>query len=176
MLDKGGKMSQGKLSGKQIVMNVVSIVCLVTGVLMAIPSFEALYKIHIAGSFRETTGVVVSSDIRQKKIDDKDMLQRYMPKIWYSYDVDRNRIISDRFSFNDGYLTSKAMALAVVEKYPAGAKIKVFYDERDPSFSVILKEGVPMKDSVLAGLGAFFILSGLIALMNLVTSEIQKTI
>lgn len=167
-------MAQGKVNIKQIVMNLVSVVCLVIGVLMAIPSFKALYKIHIAGSFIETTGVVVSSDVRQKKIDDQDFLQRYMPKIWYSYEVNRNRMISDRLSFNDGYLTSKAMALAVIEKYPAGQAVKVFYDEKDPSFSVLLKEGIPMKDSILAGLGAFFILSGLIALSNLVVSEINK--
>ncbi len=59
----------------------------------------------------------------------------YHAEIKYQYEVEGRRQMGDRVSF--GYLSSKDQAQAVVDRYPVGAEVKVFYNAISPEHSVL---------------------------------------
>lgn len=149
------------------ILNVLSICFFLAGIYIAIPSAKLLYKIQNTKQWQEVEGVIISADVRLKFMEENARGQKYLPKLWFSYVVNGSQFLSDRFSFADTFTPSRSAALKIVSDYPAGKKVKVFFDTTDPSFAVLTRFGVPWKDCVMAGLGALFAMSGLIAFMGL---------
>jgi hypothetical protein len=149
------------------IMNLLTLIFLVGGIYITIPSAKVLYKIQNAQQWSEAEGTIISAEVQQKFMDERANGQEYLPKIWYSFVVNGVQSLSDRFSFADEFTPSRSAALKLVSDYPAGKKVKVFYDKTDPSFAVLARLGVPWKDCVLAGLGALFAISGLVSFMGI---------
>ncbi len=149
------------------VMNLLTLVFLVAGIYMVIPSAKNLYRIQNAQQWAQVEGIIISAEVQQKFMDERTNGQEYLPKVWYSFMVNGTQFLSDRFSFADEFTPSRSAALKLVSDYPAGKKIKVFYDTTDPSFAVLARLGVPWKDCVLAGLGALFAISAVISFMGI---------
>ncbi|QDU77337.1 hypothetical protein Pan97_44040 [Bremerella volcania] len=92
----------------------------------------------------------------------------YYPEVKYQYDVEGKSYTSDRINFDlAGTRSSIRQEMTdVVDQYPAGADVKVFYDPSDPSQSC-LEPGVKLGTGFLLGIacvgfGGLVILSGLV--------------
>ena len=88
----------------------------------------------------------------------------YEPSVRYAYRVGGHNYEGDRvfYGFTDFYL--RRGAEAVIEKYPIGQLVDVYYDPTDPN-SAVLKPGVTLRTWVavgLLGLLVLFILSAVI--------------
>jgi hypothetical protein len=72
--------------------------------------------------------------------------------------VDHVRYWGDRVAFSQGTLVnSKENAEKVVQKYPLGAEVKVFYNPSNPAYAV-LEPGVGLNAPVQAGVGLLLII------------------
>ena len=151
----------------EIILNIFSVVFLLAGAYMAVPSLKFLYKIQNAQLWQSVEGTIISADVEQKFIEEAARGQEYVPKVWYSYKVGNAPFLSDRFSFADEFTPNRSAVLKIVSDLPAGKKVKVFYDTTEPSFAVLARLGVPWKDCVLAGLGSFFAVAGLISFLGI---------
>lgn len=147
--------------------NLLSVFFLLVGVYFSIPSVITLYKIQNAATWQETEGVIISADVQPKFLEEKASGQEYLAKIWFSYTVNGTKFLSDRFSFADEFTPSRSAVLKLVSDYPAGKKVKVFYDRTDFSFAVLARQGVPWKDGVFVCLGALFAISALVSLIGI---------
>ena len=81
-------------------------------------------------------GTIVSSKVAERR-DGKGSLM-YSAGISYRYSVHGKELTGDTVKFGGQLeLNSQTRATSVVEKYPAGATVPVFYDPDDPRRSVL---------------------------------------
>jgi hypothetical protein len=111
-------------------------------------------------------GKVTSSYVQKqvRSIKDSSKKPTYYPKVRYQYLVGGNRYTSDRISFSGGEGgEKKSEAEAVVDRYPSGQKVIVYYDPNDPQRAV-LERGLIWKTFMpfVAGLG--FLVVGIVCL------------
>jgi Protein of unknown function (DUF3592) len=64
-------------------------------------------------------------------------IEGYRPEIQYRYQVGATEYLSSRRSFSRPHLATQAASLSVLDAYQAGKTVTVFYDPKDPAFSVL---------------------------------------
>ena len=101
-----------------------------------------LIKEKASRSWPVCQGTVISSDIEQEsKIDSsKKKTVNYRACVVYSYSVNGKTFISNRIAFETYSTSQKRKALTIVNRYPAGEIITVYYDPANPN-SAILEKG-----------------------------------
>jgi hypothetical protein len=82
-----------------------------------------------------TAGIIISSDFREK--EDTDSVKKlYSPKILYSYSVKIMEYSSQKIFFGN-YSLSLENARKIVNRYPAGKRVTVFYNPDKHDLSVL---------------------------------------
>ena len=61
----------------------------------------------------------------------------YRPEIQYRYQVGATEYFGSRRSFNRPHLATHAASQSVIDAYPAGKTVAVFYDPKDPAFALL---------------------------------------
>jgi hypothetical protein len=85
----------------------------------------------------------------------------FNPVVRYEYVVDHVRYLGDRVAFSQRiFVNSRENAEKVVQKYPLGAEVKVFYNPSNPAYAV-LEPGMGHNAPVQAGIGLLLIMIGL---------------
>jgi len=100
-----------------------------------------------ASSWPSTQGEILSSDI---KYYSNSKGHTYGASVTYSYTVDKRFYRSNQISFGS-YSGSYSHAQEVLNRYPKGALVPVFYDKSSPD-NAVLEKGV--------GFGAYIALYG----------------
>ena len=81
-------------------------------------------------------GTIVSSKVGERRDSEGSMM--YSADISYRYSVHGNELTGDTVKFGGQLeLNSQTRAEKLVEKYPAGASVPVFYDPDDPRKCVL---------------------------------------
>ena len=111
-----------------------------------------------------TTGEVVSSDV-VVVVNEAGETQSYGARVVYTYLVSGRRHESNRVSFGRGLLREGGEVTALVERYPEGARVRVYYDPRAPRESV-LEPGVTGPLFLVMGAAAGAIVVGAIVGMR----------
>ncbi len=126
-------------------------------------------KASASDSWPSAEGVVTASEVeRSLNTSSRDRRMKYTPRIEYRYAVADREYTSRRIDFSSVTISHKnsGRAMQVVNRYPAGKRIPVFYDPMNPEFAV-LQRGIRTNTylgciigTVLIGVGAFFMLRG----------------
>ncbi len=112
-----------------------------------------------SGSWPSTNGTITSSSMSKRTTRDSNHRTRttYYPKIGFQYQVGGRTYTSTRIAFGTGETGgSVKWARKVVNKYPVGNTVTVYYNPQDPQYGV-LESGITWRSIIflLAGL-AFF--------------------
>lgn len=92
--------------------------------------------------FTETPGSVTTSHVDESR--EKGGKRSYRPKIEYEYQVDGKTLHGTRCQFSDGSVSgtgARNSVRKIVDRYPVGAKVTVFYDPERPE-TAVLEHGI----------------------------------
>jgi hypothetical protein len=111
-------------------------------------------------------GKVTSSYVQKqvRSIKDSSKKPTYYPKVRYQYSVGGKSYTGDRISFSGGEGgEKKSKAQAVVNRYPSGQKVIVYYDPKHPERAVLLM-GFTWKTFMPFVAGLAFLAVGIVCL------------
>lgn len=118
-------------------------------------------------------GVILTSEVRE--VGWSEDTSGWCPELSYEYPVAGRKYVSHNVELQDICISNLgSFARRVVERYPAGKRVEVYYDPRDPARAV-LEPGVP--DAVIlwpllviaaTGLGIILVVVGLLGLLGVV--------
>lgn len=111
---------------------------------------EIAYKQHlIASNLIEGNGIITTSELlsdRSESVEDRwdrDLINlsiKYYPRILYSYNVDGLPYDGNRYGIMEPVSNDKKEILAILEKYPQGKQVIVWYDKKNPNDAVLNKD------------------------------------
>lgn len=113
-----------------------------TGILFILLAFGLAAFLHGAyyclqvsktDSWPYVEGFILESYIEKSRSDGK---YRYKAKINYSYEINGNKYQGNRVSFGD--VVTKGYAEKIIEKYPVGQSVNVYYDPNKSSKSTLV--------------------------------------
>lgn len=80
-------------------------------------------------------GQVVSNSVDEfeRKRNDGTILKTYKASVGYRYEIDGKFYLSSELSLHPSERTIKGVAETEMEPYPLGAKVKVYYNPKDPN-------------------------------------------
>ena len=90
--------------------------------------------------------------------------KRYSVDVRYRYELDGQEFEGDRLRFGNVSYKSRSKAQKVMNRYPRGKEVEVFYDPENPQSSVLIK-GIGLS-WLAVGLGAAMFLLGLVMLIK----------
>ncbi len=120
-------------------------------------------------SWPSTTGHVISADVDEKIETRRDMNDRqrteytYTPAVRYEYTVGERTYLGHRVKADD-YGGSPDRAYGIVNRYPAGSDVTVFYNPDEPDQAVLETGADTMGVYLFGGIGALFAVIGLASL------------
>ncbi len=103
-------------------------------------------------SYTRTRGRVVRAEVEEFPRTSEEGGTRFRPIVRYAFEVRGRTYESERISIGaaTGTESSEAQdARRVVERYPLGAEVDVWFDPRDPGRSVLVP-GIPRAEIVVA--------------------------
>lgn len=104
-------------------------------------------------------GVVVSSSVSTRHDNDGDS---YSPEVTYTYLANKQSFKNSTIKFGENSYSNRGQAYEIAERYPAGRKVKVSYDPKYPD-KAVLEPGVSGGSFIVLGVGALFVVIGVIA-------------
>ncbi len=123
----------------------IIIVCLIffgIGIGMLVKLAKHYGKLQQSKNWLSTNGKIISSDLDAQISTDDDGYQTttYLAKVFFTYEVNGNSYESDHVNFDYGMRTSNVRKpQSVVEQYPTGSDVTVYYDPENPQQSVLEK-------------------------------------
>jgi hypothetical protein len=108
-----------------------------------------------------TKGVITSSYL---EVGYFRQMKGYRGVVRYRYQVGSAEYSGYRLSFNRGHLAIEGAWQKVIDAYPVGKTVEVFYDPKDPSFA-ILEPGLIGEMALLYKMDLFFIAAFATALL-----------
>jgi hypothetical protein len=123
----------------------IIIVCLIffgIGIGMLVKLAKHYGKLQQSKNWLSTNGKIISSDLDAQISTDDDGYQTttYLAKVFFTYEVNGNSYESDRVNFDYGMRTSNVRKpQSLVEQYPTGSDVTVYYDPENPQQSVLEK-------------------------------------
>ncbi len=121
-------------------------------------------------SWPSATGRVISADVQERIETRRDMNDRqrteytYTPSVRYEYSVGERTYLGHRVKADD-YGGGADRAYQIVNRYPAGSDVIVFYNPDDPDQAVLETGADTMGVYLFGGVGALFAVIGLAALV-----------
>jgi hypothetical protein len=133
---------------------IISVFCL----FVCVNNLISIYKLNY--NFNEVDGVVLKADLEKvyQSTDDGEGGADwfYVPKIEYQYEVDGKIFVGNRYRpSNKG--EEKYVVLQILNKYPIGKKVGVFYQVGSPENSLLTKQVTKQAIVITFGTGTIFI-------------------
>ena len=94
----------------------------------------------------------------------KGSSKRYSVDVRYRYEVDGQEFEGDRLRFGNVSYKSRSKAQKVMNRYPRGKEVEVFYDPENPQSSVLIK-GIGLS-WLAVGLGGVAFILGLVVFIK----------
>ncbi len=108
---------------------------LLIGLGIAIFGFVTLLKAKESPSWPTAEGVITSSELKSWLDDEGDRL--YRAEIFYEYMVGGNQLTGNNVKFGKVSTSQPSDAEKILQKYPEGVPVKVFYNPDDFEVSVL---------------------------------------
>ena len=135
------------------------------GTVMAAAGGYMIWRSAGTRSWPSVAGEVIDSHVEVSETEDLDDDNRsrtrtvYDPAVRYRYCVKGKEFVGERISIGIGGHSSEGAALRVVERYPAGARVRVFVSPADPS-EAVLETGVKAGPILLLAIGIVGVVVG----------------
>lgn len=110
------------------------VVFLIVGIAISVWGIQAVRRSHASRNWPTTEGTVVSSAIERSG---RSVVQNHRAEIEYEYSVKGITHSSGAVSCGDYGSAFSSHAREIVERYPQGKKVPVYYDPQDPSVAVL---------------------------------------
>ena len=117
-----------------------------------------------SGSWPSVQGTISSSSVSKRTSRGSDHRTRttYYPKVGFQYQVDGRRYTSSRIAFGTGESGGSAKwARKVVNTYPVGKTVAVYYNPQDPQYGV-LESGFTWRSLIVLLAGIAFFAAGVL--------------
>jgi len=85
-----------------------------------------------------TTGKIIASEVRKKVSGGRSRSVSYQPYVFYEYYVGGNKMQSEQLAFGDRLQVSVKRAQKIIENYPAGKNIPVYYNPQKHTQSILI--------------------------------------
>lgn len=118
---------------------------------------RSLWFARESSSWPSTSGVVIQSDVETSR---GNKGTTYQAEIMYDYEVDGSTYSSNRVGYGDYGSSNPSPARQMVNRYPKGKSVTVYYQEEDPEQSC-LEPGIHGRTYFLPSFGAVFFFAGL---------------
>ena len=122
------------------------------GIALSLWGWNTLQNAQTSESWPTTVGQVLSSNVRTDNDDDGTS---YFGDVTFSYVVDDLLYSSDNVSFGQYGSGNRSHAQGIVDRYPEGSRVTVYYDPADAE-TAVLEPGVTWSSYMLVGMGALF--------------------
>jgi Protein of unknown function (DUF3592) len=119
-----------------------------------------------SGNWPSAQGTISSSSVSKRTTRDSNNRTKktYYPKVGYHYQVDGRKYISHRIAFGTGETGgSEKWARKIVNKYPVGKTVTVYYNPQDPNYGV-LESGFTWRSVIIFLSGILFFVVGVFCL------------
>lgn len=130
---------------------------LIIGACVLFFGFRSMGRAKASLEWPSVNGVVASSEIDKKRGDNGTT---YSAEILYDYEVGGVTYSSNRVGYGDFGSSDPSWARKVVNRYPQGKEVTVYYMPDKPEEST-LEKGVHKKTYLLPAFGSVFFLAGL---------------
>lgn len=112
-----------------------------------------------------TPGRITKSEVARNASGDSTT---YYPSLRYEYAVSGKPYTGNRISFRNGETVRRVSSQRIVDRYPAGMQVEVFYDPKQPTVAVLDRKGPSMRGPAAgAFVGLFFAFVGVVLALSL---------
>lgn len=122
-------------------------------------------------SWPSVDGVITVSNFSSHTSDNSTT---YGADIAYDYTIEGIKYTGNKATFGDYSSSDPSHARGIVNRYPVGQIVKVYYDPVSPQTSV-LEPGATWSSFMVGGIGGLFVLIGLFALASSLKKITNKT-
>lgn len=136
------------------------------GIGMLVKLMKNFSKARLSKNWLTTPGKIVSSELDVQTTTDEDGYQTttYIANIVFEYQVNKTSFKCDCINFDYGMRTSnRRKQQYIVEQYPAGSQVTVYYDPDEPGQAVLEKRVNGVFTTIMVS--AVFILIGVIVVV-----------
>ena len=161
-----------RLMDKDAFERTIPIAGIVAGVLLVISGIVSIIRSRRSRKWPVAQGRVVSSKILEDwESSDSSTTSRmssytYKPEIVFEYDVDGTTHVSNMVSMVDYQSSNFSRSEKIMERYPEGKDVQVFYHPSNPSLGILEPRSIGGGCLILAiGLG-FIVICTLVALLQ----------
>lgn len=101
------------------------------------------YKAYVTGTWSSVEGTITSSKTTVRTSSHTspgapgETNATYFAEIQYSFEINGLSQVSDKVSFSRSSYGTESEARAVVDKYPAGSSVKVYYNPSNPTETIL---------------------------------------
>jgi len=142
-----------------MVFYLIFILLIIVGITIIIFQLRLFYKGLQSKDWESTHGEIISSELETFRFDDESN-KTYRAGISFKYEVSGKQYLSNRAFFGDKLqLSFKGPALKLLNKYPVGSRIAVFYNPKNIEESV-LENGISFNVMLLLCIGLVMTLLG----------------
>lgn len=132
---------------------IASILFLTVGIVLLYFGGRSAY-VGIASTYWPTVeGRILSSSVKSEA--GKNGGKVFSAAVTFAYTVNSQNFTSDRVRFGSINTASKVFPNQVVERYPAGSSVKVYYSSSNPS-SAVLEPGFQSASAIVLVIGVIF--------------------
>jgi hypothetical protein len=109
------------------------------GLVLVVTGFTKLRSLYGVASWPRTTGVIVSSTIKERKVTGRSVWTQYSPDIAFSYTVTGEKHTSNKFSIDSGsyWYNKREEASALKDRFVDGATVEIQVSPTNPGIAVL---------------------------------------
>jgi hypothetical protein len=121
--------------------------------------WNILQDARASTSWPTVQGGITSSEVTVSS--DSEGADSYSPEVTYRFQIDGQIFASSQIKFGENSYGSRRKAQEIVNQYPVGKQVMVYYEPERPT-NAVLEPGVSAGSYLVLGLGLFFTAIGLI--------------
>ncbi|MGL1957151.1 MAG: DUF3592 domain-containing protein [Colwellia sp.] len=135
-------------------------IILFLGIGIALVGIQSLIKAKESVNWPTAEGVVVSSSVYDSKDrNDNSSKSVYHAVVIYEFTVHNLQYSSNVVAFGDYGSADSSYANDIVERYPTGENVTVYYQDNDPE-ECLLEPGLTAQSFFILGFGLVFLIVG----------------
>lgn len=158
-MSEGRSIDSHSPVGKLVWCALITMVFVLIGILLMRAGFSEMRTARASAGWPQTPGKVFKSSIDWSS--DSDSSTGWRAQVAYTYSVGGTEMKGNRVSLGDYGSSNSSHAQGIVNRYPVGRDITVYYDPRNPA-TCLLEPGVQAVTYILPLLGlAFFAMGSL---------------
>jgi len=149
---------------------ILSLICFVVGGVAVFFGSGQIKAAKQSADWPTVQGTVVSSEVQQERNTSRSngksrMKTTYHAEILYDYVANGTTYSANKVSFGQVGGSSPAPARKIVNRYPKGKNVTVYYNPEKPE-TAVLEPGMSAAVYFLSGFGGIFLFFGLLVLFG----------